>query len=240
MGNAGEEHLKTHARLAGFAYLLQNALFFTSLIITSRMIVAGDFAATARNIAASEHLYRVGLSIGLLASAATIFLAGAFYILLKRVDSNLALFGLIFRVAEAIFYGVFYFLYFIGLEICTGVASKLDPTAQQALWNLVSRGEIAAGYVSAVYFYFGSTIFFYLLFKVRFIPRILSLFGMLATFSTLISSFGAMIAPAYEAQLQFVGLPLAAVEILTGLWLLFAGANLKYWNNANEDPKQRK
>jgi hypothetical protein len=48
-----------------------------------------------------------------------------------------------------------------------------------------------------------------------------------------------MSAPAHAAQLevvgQIVGLPLAGAEILTGLWLLFAGASLKYWNN-NEHP----
>ena len=74
MVDAEERQLQTAARLAGFSYLLQNLLFFASLIITSRMVVTGDFAATVRNIAGSETLYRTGLSIGVAASASTTFL----------------------------------------------------------------------------------------------------------------------------------------------------------------------
>jgi hypothetical protein len=234
MKDIGERQLRGYARLAGFAYLLQNVLFFAWLIITSRMVVAADFAATARNIMASEHLYRIGLSIGVVSSAATIFLAWAFYVLLKPVDRNLALFALLCRVAEAIFYGAFFFLYFVGVEICKGTASGFDAAGRQGLWNLVSRGELAAGSVSGVYFYFGATTFFYLLFKARFIPRIISVFGMFTAFLSLTSTLGTMIVPALEAKLQLVGAPLAATEILAGAWLLFAGASLKFWNSRNE------
>jgi hypothetical protein len=243
MRDTAEGHLQTYARLAGFAYLLQNVVFFASLIITSRTIVAGDFAATAKRIAASEQLYRGGILFGLVASASTILLAGAFYALLKPVNGNLARFALLFRVAEAIFYGAMYLIYLIGLEICKGATSDLGETGQQALWDLALRSEIAAGLVSSVYFCLGSTIFFYLLFKARFIPRIISLFGMLTTFSILITTCWTIIAPVYEARLQVVGLPLGAVvglplaaaEILTGLWLLLAGASPKYWNGGNEN-----
>jgi hypothetical protein len=130
---ANERELQAYARLAGAAYLLQNVLFFASSIIMSRMTVVGDFAATARNIAASKSLYRLGVSIGLLASAATIVLAWAFYVLLKRVDRNLALFGLLFRTTEAVFYGILFLFYFVALDICQGAANGFDAAGQQAL-----------------------------------------------------------------------------------------------------------
>ena len=232
MADADDRHLQTQARLAGFAYLLQNALFFTSLIMTSRMMVAGDFAATGRNIAAHESLYRAGLSLGVLASASTTFLAWAFYVLLKRVDRNLALFAMMCRASEAVLYAVFYLLYFIGLEICRGGANGLDPAGQQALWTLVSRAETDAGTIASVFFCLGVPVFFYLFFRARFIPRLISAVGLLTAFAILISVFLTAIAPTLGAQIQVVvGLPLAAAEILTGAWLLIGGANTKYWGS---------
>ena len=231
MAHTDDTDLQTQARLAGFAYLLQNGLFFTSLIMTSRMMVAGDFAATAKNIAAHEGLYRVGLSVGILASASTTFLAWAFYVLLKRVDRNMALFAMMCRASEAVLYAVFCLLYFIGFDICRGGASGLDLAGQQALWTLVSRAETDAGTIASVFFCLGVPIFFYLLFRARFIPRLISAVGLLTAFAILISVFVTAVAPALGAQVQaLVGLPLAAAEILTGFWLLIAGADTRYWS----------
>jgi hypothetical protein len=100
----------------------------------------------------------------------------------------------------------------------------------------VSKAGVDAGTVSSVFFCLGSPTFFYLLFKARFIPRVISLLGMLTALSVLFSTLATMIAPAFGARLQIVGLPLAAVEILTGFWLLIGGASLEFWNGQAETP----
>jgi hypothetical protein len=45
-----------------------------------------------------------------------------------------------------------------------------------------------------------------------------------------VTGFAILIAPRFAAQLQFGLVPMGIAETLTGLWLLFAGANPTYWN----------
>jgi hypothetical protein len=48
------------ARVAGFLYLLQMATGVFGFYAHGKLIVAGDALQTARNIAASEQLFRIG------------------------------------------------------------------------------------------------------------------------------------------------------------------------------------
>src|SRR5438046_10684041 len=89
------------ARAAGLFYLLVLAFDIAGLVITSSIEGAGDFGQTARNIVASQGLYRIGLCLALLGSMSTIPLAIGLYVTLKPVDGNLALTALLFRAAEA-------------------------------------------------------------------------------------------------------------------------------------------
>jgi hypothetical protein len=127
--------------------------------------------------------------------------------------------------------------YFVSLDICRGGAVGFDVAGQQALWSVVSKGGVDAGTISSVYFCLGVPIFFYLLFKARFIPRVISLLGMLTALSVLVTTLATITAPALGARLQVVGLPLAGVEILTGLWLLIGGASLNFWNSGHREPQ---
>ncbi len=59
---------QTCARLAGFLFLGVVIAAFGSGFILSHVAGSGTFAETARRIAASERLYRLALSTGVLAS----------------------------------------------------------------------------------------------------------------------------------------------------------------------------
>ena len=56
--------INTTARMAGFLYLVLAVLSAFGLVyVPSLLIVSGDAAATARNIVASESLFRVPLRL---------------------------------------------------------------------------------------------------------------------------------------------------------------------------------
>src|SRR2546429_4687406 len=90
---------RAYARAAGLFYLLVLAFDIAGLVITSSIEGGGDFGQTARNIVASQGLYRIGLSLALIGSISTIPLAIGLYVTLKPVDRNLALTALLFRAA---------------------------------------------------------------------------------------------------------------------------------------------
>lgn len=235
--NVPEGLLRRYARLAGFMYLFVMASFLSGFAILSRFVVPGDFAATTRSIAASEWIYRCGLSGLLIGSWTTILLAGAFYVLLRQVDSNLALFALLWRVGEAVLGGVAVFFPFMALTVHTGGTSAFRTSELQALVRLVSHGYVVGFNVSLVYFSMGSMIFFYLLLKSRFIPRILSALGMLASGHITIVAFANLIVPSRAVGLSFgwEWAPMFVAEIATGLWLLVAGPNLAHGTNRDQE-----
>ena len=235
---APEELLRRYARIAGFLYLFVMASFLSGFAILSRFAVAGDFAATTHRIAASEWLYRCGLSSLLFASWTTILLAGAFYVLLEPVDRHLALFALLWRVGEAVLGGVAVFFPFMALAIRTGAPSAVRIGEPEALVGWISHGYVIGFNISLIYFSMGSILFFYLLLKSRFIPRILSVLGVLASGCVTIVGFANLIVPARAAALSFgwEWAPIFAAEIATGLWLLFAGPNLRHWTHRHQDP----
>jgi hypothetical protein len=195
-----------------------------------------DFATTARTVLASGVVYRLGVVSLLVGAAMTVALAGALHALLRPIAADLALVALLFRVAEAAIFGVTALLAFVAVDIVTGAASGVDVAGQQALWRLAQRAGLGGGLVASAYFAPGSTIFFWLLFKSRFIPRPLALLGVLASVVTLLSALAALAFPALAAQLQLSGALLLLAELVTGVWLLIAGANLKYWNGASAGP----
>ena len=78
---------KNPGRFAGLLYLLMSILgFFAMGYVPSKVIVHGNAAATASNIAASETLFRLGIAAQLIGMAGFIFVALALYDLLKGVN----------------------------------------------------------------------------------------------------------------------------------------------------------
>src|SRR5260370_33927456 len=78
---------KNPGRFAGLLYILMSIPgFFAMMYVPSKLIVLGNAAATANNIAASETLFRLGIAAQLIGSAGFIFVALALYDLLKGVN----------------------------------------------------------------------------------------------------------------------------------------------------------
>ena len=227
-----EKSLRSYARLAGFLYLFILAVYdLGDLYLVSPAIVPGDFAQSAHNIAASELLYRLGLAGQFVASWLTILLGGALYALLKPIDPILALFALLFRVAEAVLGSVCALISLVALRIYTGTAGEFGPAESQALVQLMSRAYSACFLITVIFFSVGSIIFFALLFKSRFIPRVLSAFGILASLLVMALGFSNLIVPQYAAVLAQGWMPILIAEVTTGLWLLLVGVNLTHWSS---------
>jgi hypothetical protein len=220
---------QAYARLAGFLYLFVMASFLIGIVIAARFIVPGDLAASARHIAASESLYRVGLTFPLIGSVATVLLGGAFFALLRRVDEDLALFALLWRVAEATLGGMVTVFQFVALEnYLASLSAGGDVATYQLAKLLLSTGYRACFHISIIFFSMGSIVFFALLHKSRFIPRPLSALGIVASVLAAMLGVAYLIAPQAVQALQWAGwAPIFAAEVGTGLWLLIKGADLQ-------------
>ena len=86
-----DESQRTAARAAGFTCLFTMVTaVFAHYVISAHLIVAGNAAATARNIMAHERLFRIGIACGLIYSVGLVVLLTALYVTLKPVNRSLA------------------------------------------------------------------------------------------------------------------------------------------------------
>ena len=79
---------KTTARTAGLLYLVLALTGGFSMLYVPSLIVPGDVAATANNLAAHESLFRLGIVSGLICQVVFVFLALALYQLFRGVNQT--------------------------------------------------------------------------------------------------------------------------------------------------------
>src|SRR5277367_5371953 len=90
-----------YARLAGVLYLINIACgIFGEIFVRGHLIVAGNATATARNIMASEFLFRCGVVGDLIMHITDVPMAVIFYILLKPVSKDLSLLAALFGMLQ--------------------------------------------------------------------------------------------------------------------------------------------
>src|SRR5262249_26194906 len=92
---------RTAAKVAGLFYLLMLVTAtFAGLYGTRLLIVSGYAVETAKRIAASEGLFRLGIASDVVTFAGDIVLIWALYVVLRPVNRNAALLAAFWRVAE--------------------------------------------------------------------------------------------------------------------------------------------
>lgn len=221
------------ARLGGLLYLVVIlAGLFSEIFARGSLVVAGDAAATASHLRASEGLWRAGVAVELVACACTVGLAWILYGLLRVVDRNLALLMLCFDVIA------------IGLQAAfeLNLLAALFPLGSAAYLKAFTPGQLDALAYLAVRshtFGFGICLFFFgLVFPIRgyliarsgFLPRVVGVLVTIAGIGYIANGFAMVLAPTIAGTLfMFVAAPILAGEGSLCLWLLVKGVNVEKW-----------
>jgi len=217
------------ARLAGFLYVLTIPLsVFGFFYVPSKLIVPGDAAATASNIAASEGLFRSGIVSWLIGQAIFVVLPLVLYKLLKPVNKTHALLMVIFIVLAIPIAFINEINHLAVLLLLSGAdyleAFQADQLQAQVMFflDLHSQGiRIAQIFWGLWLLPLG-----YLIFKSGFLPKILGIVVMIGCFGHLIDSAIFFFLPNTDVTVsQVTGLG----EILLALWLLIKGVNVEHW-----------
>lgn len=218
-----------YARLAGFLFLFVIAIAFAAGFIVSRIEGPGPFEETARRIAASEHLYRAGLSAVVIVSLGSVVLAFALYATLKPVNSLLAQLAMIFSLADAFLALVVRMSSFVTAHLYTSPQTAgASALSAQVLVDLMRRVSGATENIGGICFGAGSLLFFCLFFKSRYIPRTLSLLGVFAAAIWTSLYFANLIFPERHSLFRAIGFPpMGLADLLTGFYLLLFGIRTK-------------
>ena len=210
------------ARLAGALYLVNILLgAFAIGVVSGVVVVSGDPAATTRNIASHETLFRLGLAAHVVVTLTNIGLAVLFYELFKIVNRRLAVLVVFFTL------------------VATAIEASGIPGQLVALSNTSFQLADASYDVSTIFFAGYALAIGYLIIRSTFMPRAIGVLMVVDGVAYLVNGFAAMIMPRLATHLvPYIQLPILAGEGSLCLWMLIAGVNESRWNALAQEGAQ--
>jgi hypothetical protein len=213
------------AKTAGLFYLIFILLLPLATSIRSQLVVSGDAAATAHNISANELLFRISFVTELVAALFFVLAAWALYVLLKRVNKNLALLFLLLNLCGVAIECISVLNLSMALSLLSGAdyLTVFNPGQLQAQ-ALVYINTYTNGFTIANLF-FGAWLFplGYLVYRSGFLPRLLGILLIADFFGVLIRFLQFFLLPGYDV-ISYPGLMVSLIaEVSLTLWLLIKG-----------------
>ncbi len=218
------------ARAAGLLYLFVIVASVFALVSTQSLIVRDDAATTAANILAAEAAFRLAFAANLLANVAYIAVVAILYVLMKPAGPTLSAIAAFMGLAGCAVSGATMVSQLTGLAYLgdAGYLAAFSQEQLQALARISLRQSGAGNTLGLVFFGFYCLLLGSLVFRARFLPRVLGLLPALAGAGWLVGSFGSLLAPPFP--LSGYLLPVSGLgEGLFTLWLLVMGVNAGKW-----------
>src|SRR5229473_2487636 len=218
---------KNPGRLAGLLYVLTSIVgFFPLMYVPSKLIVHGNAAATASNIAAHETLFRLGIVAELIGYAGFIFVALALYDLLKGVNRRHAsLMVLLIVVSVPIaFLNELNSIAALVLVRAADFLSIFDKPQRDALAMLFLNLHLHGLVVAEIFWGLWLFPLASLVYRSRFLPRFLGVWLALAGFAWVILSLTGVLLPQVQDKVDTYSQPAFFGEVAFMLWLLIKGA----------------
>src|SRR5213082_1805367 len=222
-----------YAIIGGALYLIIIVIgLFGEAFVRDKLIVSGDAAATAKNIMASESLWRFHVAAELFLLICAIVLLMILFVLLKPVSRELTLLALYFNLVS------------IGLEAATtmylvvalfplGNAAYLKAFSPEELYAMATLSLKAHGYgfgVSLLFFGCFCVVIGRVIYKSGFLPKVIGALMQIAGLCYLTDSFALILSPAFANRLfPAILLPAFVGEASLCLWLLTKGVSVQRW-----------
>lgn len=224
-------NVQRYARIAGILFLISLVCGgFGEAYVPSKLIVAGDAAATVANIKNFDFIYRLGFAAFLIESLCDIALVGILYVLLKPVNKTLSLLAaFVGLVGTALF--AFAELFYIAPLLITGGADYLKTFTPDQLNSLVLLSMKFYGYAGMITTaYYGLSWIFrsYLIWESGYLPKFLGALMAIGGIGFVVKNFLLILAPAYASDV-FLMLMFPGGLAMT-IWLLVKGVDVAKWN----------
>ena len=224
---------QTYARVAGLLYLVNIVTgLIGEAVVRNGLVVSGDAAATAANIAHSTALWRGGIAGDLIMHVTDVPLMMIFYVLFRQVHKNLALTAMLFELVQTASLVAYKLNMMTPLFLSSGAEylKAFTPDQLHALAYIAIKADSHGFGFGLIFFGCACLINGYLIYKSNFLPRILGPALQLAGICYLINSFALILAPPLaDALFPAILLPSFAGELSFCLWLLVKGIDVSKW-----------
>jgi hypothetical protein len=212
---------KNTPRLLGAAFLLQAvASLVGGLILLQPLIVSGNIIDSMTNISNNALQMRASIVVEMITAMGIVMLGVLMYVILKKQNRDIAIVAMGLYIMEAALLAASRIPAFSLLRISQESVIAGHPAYLQTLGNLFHELQEFGYWLHMLPFALGATLFYYLFFKSGYIPRVLSLWGLIAASLALIGTpfvlFG------YDVPI-FVFAPNLPFELAIGLWLMVKG-----------------
>jgi hypothetical protein len=225
--------LKRLSRTAGVLYLVIFVIYPLSTMVRSMLVVPGDAAATAQNIAGSESLFRWGMAGEVTIFLIEIVLAAVLYALLRPVSRTISLGASLARVAESVVMAAGNLFTSILTLVAVGGAGYLAVFSPEQRKALALFFQEANDYVVLTWgFFFALSLVLtgWLVYRSGFFPKVPGVLLVLAGIGYFAQSYGTFVAPGLTDVLSTVVLVLAIPgELVFALWLIVKGVDEEKW-----------
>jgi hypothetical protein len=215
-------------RLLGVAQLVVFIFGIIGGLLGTKAVGSGSISDILVNISDNLTLMRISVLGGLVTSIGIVVLAVLLYIVFNKQNKIIVLVALGLYLGEAITLAVSYTGLFGLIPLSLEFVKAGAPAASyyQTLGNFLYSGVYQQGYdIHMLFFCLGGILWYYLFYRSRYIPRVLSAWG-LATVCVL---FILTLLTLYDRDLGsviplfIIGAPYIVFEALIGPWLMIKG-----------------
>ncbi len=221
------------ARFAGVLYLAIFVIYPLATMARSMLVVPGDAATTASNIAASESLFRWGLAGEATVIVIEIILAGVLYALFRPVSRAASLAAALARAGEGVVMAAGNLVTGVMTLVMIGGGGYLTALGIEQRDALALAYQDANAYVVLIWgLFFGVHLVLlgWLVHRSGFVPRVIGVLLLVAGIGYLAQSFGVLVAPGLAGPMETAVLILAVPgELAIAAWLLVKGVDVDAW-----------
>ena len=210
------------SRILGVAFLLQFVTSFgNGVLLKQAWFVEGDISATIVKIAQNPWLMRTSILLDMLTALGVIFLGAVLFATLRKQNEKLALTALGFYILEGALLAVSRTEAFSLLRLGQEFVAGGQPTAMLLMGQVAYDAmDFVGGTLHMLAFCLGAILFYFLLYKSRAVPAVLSLWGLTTTFPMLIGTVSQIMG--YTIPFIFY-VPYVPFELVIGVWILVRG-----------------
>jgi len=214
---------KIAPRLLGAAFLLVVVTSLTSGLLLTSVVGSGSISDILVHVSHQQTLMRLSSVGELVTSSGIVVLAGLLYLVLHTQHKLIALVALGCWLAEAIFLAISQLgaLALLPLSLDFVQAGAPVHSSYQTLGAFLYAGVNNQGITIHMWFYcIGGMLWYALFYTSKYIPRVISLWGLLAVS---VAFVGVVLQVLGYAVSIFVFLPILPFEVTIGGWLMLRG-----------------
>ena len=212
-------------RLLGVVFLIVAAASISSFILFESVIGTGSISDSLVNIANKPVQMLISILIELITSFGIVALGVLLFVVLQKQNKNIALIALGWFLAEATILAVSKISAFSLLSLSKEYVGAGSPDSSyfQTLGTLFHGADRSGYNIHMLFFGLGAILFYYLFYISRYIPRLLSAWGLIAIALAFIGTWLVF----FDIKIIAMVIPNMAFEIAIGIWLLAKGINYK-------------